>query len=252
MENKNELVIFSDGLVPIYNTSDNTTVVNGRELWIKLQSKTDFSDWIKKRLFECDAIENIDFVCFLKKKEANSATMKEYIIKLSTAKEMAMLERNDIGKQVRKYFIKVEEQSKNISLPTTYLEALKALTVEVEKNEQLLLENKQQEQQIVEMQPKVDFTDRILKSKDCILVREFAKIMQDEKVINYGEKKLYLWLRGNKYINGKNEPYQQYMKYFVVEESSINTVYGIKLVQTTKITPDGQLYFCKKLKDFQK
>lgn len=36
----------------------------------------------------------------------------EYIIKLDTAKEMAMLERNDKGKQVRKYFIAVEDKYK--------------------------------------------------------------------------------------------------------------------------------------------
>ena len=44
--------------------------------------------------------------------EANNATMIEYIIKLDTAKEMAMLERNEKGKQVRKYFIAVEEKYK--------------------------------------------------------------------------------------------------------------------------------------------
>jgi len=36
----------------------------------------------------------------------------EYIIKLDIAKEMAMLERNDKGKQVRRYFIEVEKEYK--------------------------------------------------------------------------------------------------------------------------------------------
>ncbi len=40
--------------------------------------------------------------------------MIEYIIQLSTAKEMAMLERNEKGKQVRRYFIDVEKKYKQI------------------------------------------------------------------------------------------------------------------------------------------
>lgn len=44
--------------------------------------------------------------------EANNATMIEYLIKLDTAKEMAMLEHNEKGKQVRRYFINVEKKYK--------------------------------------------------------------------------------------------------------------------------------------------
>ncbi len=40
----------------------------------------------------------------------------DYIIKLDTAKEMAMLERNEKGKQVRRYFIQVEKKYKENTL----------------------------------------------------------------------------------------------------------------------------------------
>lgn len=46
-----------------------------------------------------------------------------------------------------------------------------------------------------------------------------------------------------------NEPYQAFMKYFVVIENSIDTPFGIKLVKTTKINPNGQLFFYNKLKN---
>ena len=108
-----ELKIIENKLVPVYETSTGEKVVNGRELWTVLESKQDFSTWVKKRLFECDAVENNDFDCLHKKMEANNATMIEYIIKLDIAKEMAMLERNDIGKRVRKYFIDVEKRYKS-------------------------------------------------------------------------------------------------------------------------------------------
>lgn len=107
-----ELKIIENDLVPVYETDKGNKVVNGRELHSALQSGQDFSTWVKKRLSECDAEENEDYVRLHKKMEANNATMIEYIIKLETAKEMAMLERNDKGKQVRKYFIAVEEKYK--------------------------------------------------------------------------------------------------------------------------------------------
>lgn len=99
---ENSLKVIENELVPVYETSTGEKVVNGRELYSALQSKQDFSTWAKKRLAECDAQEDIDYERFHKKMEANNATMIEYIIKLDTAKEMAMLEHNEKGKRVRR------------------------------------------------------------------------------------------------------------------------------------------------------
>ena len=60
-------------------------------------------------------------------------------------------------------------------MPKTYLEALKAFTAEVEKNEMLSLENKIQTQQINELKPKADYTDRILKTTDLMTITQIAK-----------------------------------------------------------------------------
>lgn len=108
----NDLKVIENELVPVYVTSTGEKVVDGRELHTVLQSKQDFSTWVKKRLSECDALENEDFERFHRKMEANNAIMIEYLIKLDTAKEMAMLERNEIGKRVRKYFIEVDNRHK--------------------------------------------------------------------------------------------------------------------------------------------
>ena len=61
------------------------------------------------------------------------------------------------------------------TMPKTYLEALKAFTAEVEKNEMLSLENKIQTQQINELKPKADYTDRILKMTDLMTITQIAK-----------------------------------------------------------------------------
>ena len=91
--------------------------------------QTRFNDWIKNRISEYDFIENQDFVRFHKKMKANNATMIEYHITLDMAKELSMVERNEKGKQARKYFIECEKQlnAQQSQLPTTYLEALEAL-----------------------------------------------------------------------------------------------------------------------------
>ena len=42
--------------------------------------------------------------------KANNATMIEYHITLDMAKELSMVERNEKGKQARKYFIECEKK----------------------------------------------------------------------------------------------------------------------------------------------
>lgn len=109
------LKVIENELVPVYETSTGEKVVYGSELYECLGSKRQYTDWIKTRLKECDAIENEDYQSFSQNNEKpmGGRPKLEYLIKLDTAKEMAMLERNDKGKQVRKYFIQVEEKYKN-------------------------------------------------------------------------------------------------------------------------------------------
>ena len=126
-------------LIPINKADFNgaeINSVNARELHAVLESKQDFSTWIKKRLDEVDAVENVDFICFHKKMEANNATMIEYILSTDIAKEIAMLERNEVGKKVRRYFIEFEKMHKQKAIPLTQAEILAqsaALLVEQER-----------------------------------------------------------------------------------------------------------------------
>ncbi len=106
-----ELKVIENELVPVYETSTGEKVVYGTELHTVLEVRSKFADWIKNRLNDCEATENEDFEAFSKNLE-NGGRIKEYLIKLDTAKEMAMLERNEKGKQVRRYFIQVEKKYK--------------------------------------------------------------------------------------------------------------------------------------------
>jgi len=100
-----------------------TQAVNARELHGFLKSRQDFSTWIKNRIADYDFVENQDFVRFHKKMEANNATLIEYAITLDMAKELSMVERNEQGKQARKYFIECEKRL-HATMPQTYIEAL--------------------------------------------------------------------------------------------------------------------------------
>lgn len=123
-----ELKVIENNLVPVYETSSGEKVVYGSELHGVLEVKSKFADWIKNRLNDCDATENEDFEAFSKILE-NGGRSKEYIIKLDTAKEMAMLERNDKGKQVRKYFIAVEKKYNRMKVPMTVPEQIQLLAM---------------------------------------------------------------------------------------------------------------------------
>ena len=114
----NDLKLLENELVPVYTTSTGKKVVYGKDLHKILEVKTDFSTWVKRRFNESDAKEKVDYDLLPKIEEQVSGAKHsiDYIIKLDTAKEMAMLERNAKGKQVRKYFIEVEKRyKKNIS-----------------------------------------------------------------------------------------------------------------------------------------
>ena len=57
-----------------------------------------------------------------KKMEANNATMIEYYTTLDMGKELAMVERNEKGKQARQYFIECEKKLN--STTTTQVQVL--------------------------------------------------------------------------------------------------------------------------------
>lgn len=94
--------------------------VNARDLHIFLESKQDFSTWIKSRIEQYDFIENADFVKFHKKMDRKNQQLTnwknpiEYFITLDMAKELSMVERNAKGKEARQYFIDCEKKAKAI------------------------------------------------------------------------------------------------------------------------------------------
>ena len=89
-------------------------VVSARDLHKYLEVKAQFSDWIK-RMIQYGFEENQDYTSILKnvKREKGGTTLKEYAITLDMAKEIAMIQRSEKGKQARQYFIECEKRLKH-------------------------------------------------------------------------------------------------------------------------------------------
>lgn len=105
------LTVIENELVPVYETSTGEKVVYGSELHEILAVKSPYREWSQRRLKDCDALEKEDFQA-VEISTPSGQIKKDHIIKIDTAKEMAMLERNEKGKQVRRYFIQVEKKFK--------------------------------------------------------------------------------------------------------------------------------------------
>lgn len=133
----NGLKVIENNLVPVYETSTGEKVVYGSELYAILEVKSNYRDWIRNRFADIEAIENEDFEA-AKILAPSGQTRKDHIIKLDTAKEMAMLERNEKGKQVRKYFIAVEKKYNRKQIPMTVPEQIQLLAMgNVELNQKV-------------------------------------------------------------------------------------------------------------------
>ena len=88
--------------------------VNARELHTFLESKQQFTDWIKKRIEQYDFIENEDYIIFSgiyeKIEKGRGRPSTEYFLTLDMAKELAMVENNSKGKLVRRWFIQKQKE----------------------------------------------------------------------------------------------------------------------------------------------
>jgi len=92
------------------NYESSMPTVSGRELYKALEIKTEYKKWFE-RMSEYGFAENEDFVKVTQKCLTSSTgqNVTDHQLTIPMAKEICMLQRNDKGKQFRKYFIKVEE-----------------------------------------------------------------------------------------------------------------------------------------------
>ena len=90
--------------------------VNARDLHKMLEVKAEFSHWIKRRISQCKFEENFDYLVFVKKDEnlKGGRPTTEYFISVDMTKHLGMMERNEKGHEIRKYYIEQEELARQL------------------------------------------------------------------------------------------------------------------------------------------
>lgn len=231
-------------LIKIETNENLEPIISLRELYNKLEITERYSNWTD-RMFKYGFTENVDYTgCKVFNTLANQE-LQDHAIKLDMAKEICMLQRNEKGKQFRKYFIQVE---KDFNSPEKIM--ARAVLIANKKVSTLTIEVKELKNKIEEDRPRVSFAETIEKSSDSILVRELSKILANEN-IHIGQNKLYSLLRQWGYIfQNSTEPTQKAVQQglFKINERVIKSVKGDILSRTTMVTGKGQVFLLDKIK----
>lgn len=89
------------------NYDHENPTVSGRELHAKLKVATQYKDWFP-RMCEYGFKEGRDFSSFLSESTGGRPST-DHALSIPMAKELCMLQRSEMGREFRKYFIAVEE-----------------------------------------------------------------------------------------------------------------------------------------------
>ena len=130
-------------LINVTLNENHEPVVSARQLHETLEVKTEYKKWFK-RMAEYGFAENEDYLRVTQKCPTLGGLqdMTDHVIKLDMAKEIAMIQRTDKGKEVRKYFIQVEKDfnSPEKIMSKAVLMATKKIKLLESQNENLLIE----------------------------------------------------------------------------------------------------------------
>lgn len=233
-------------LINLHERDDGTIAVSGRELHEFLEIGTQYKDWFP-RMIEYGFIEKEDFNPLkiervqLEGNRQVTRVVTDHVLTIDMAKEISMIQRNEKGKQARRYFIEIE---KAWNSPEMIMK--RALEIYSRKIDDL-------QTQISIDRPKVIFADAVSASYTSILVGDLAKLLR-QNGIDIGQNRLFEWLRDHGYLISRkgeswNSPTQYSMDrgWFEVKERTHQEPNGsVRITKTTKVTGKGQQYFINK------
>ncbi len=213
-------------------------VVSARELHNYLESKQDFTTWIKSRLDKYGFVEDVEFT--LHKFMEGKVWKHEYILTIDCAKEIAMVEGNEKGKEARQYFIQCEKKIRTGINQISRKELAMMVIQQEEQMELLQIENNK-------LKPRSEFVDKIFDTSDLIKMSEVAKLLD----LSYGRNTLFKELREKGVLfKNSNEPKQELVNkgYFKLKEVTITKPdKSLKIEMQTLVTQKGLAYIAKVL-----
>lgn len=220
-------------LIPTTENENGNLLVSGRDLHEFLEVKTAYKDWFP-RMKEYGFEEGHDFSSFLSGSTGGRPS-QDHQIKLDMAKEIAMIQRTERGKQARQYFLHLERMWNS---PEMVIKR----AMDFQQQKVLLLEKK-----IADEKKYTDFGKVVEMSEAAISIGAFVKIVYDKHGINIGRNKLFEWLRDKGYLiksgRERNNPKQQYLEQglFELRPTIVARTSGDVQKNTTLITGKGQV-----------
>ena len=204
---------------------DGKLLVSLRELHEKLGIKTQFTKWAI-RMFEYGFEENIDYILISQKRLTNNpknpfTEQTDYIITIDMAKEICMIQRSDIGKEFRKYFIECEKQLKEVK-QKPQLSPQEQLALQlfnggidaITAHKQLLeLETKELTNTIEEQKPYVAIAKERIVKGECVSLTDVTK------GLNLKKGQISVWAKNNGLLSKVgtevNKKGEEYFKIYI-------------------------------------
>lgn len=258
-------------LIKVSQNENGELLVSARDLHEFLQVNTKFQDWFK-RMLQYGFEESVDYTKLEYKvhsqKRERTYTEVNYALKIDMAKEIAMIQRNEKGKQARQYFLECERKLKEQTPQLTHKQQLQlqlfshddftvamahkelvgievaeatAPLIETIEEQQVVIEQKQE--QLDEATQMANFSHLLTNSKGAW---EGLKIVKALSVKGMGRTNFYKWLKEEHIFTKDRLPTQQYADrgYFKVVATRDK---GGNLYWVTLWTGKGVAYIYKKL-----
>lgn len=118
-------------LIPVFNGELDgraQQLCDAQDLHSFLGVQTRFNDWVARRIEQYGFVEGEDYYSVLSNRVDGlpGKQRTDYHLTLDTAKELAMVENNEQGRQVRRYFIAMEREARE-SRGVSYLSVAQQL-----------------------------------------------------------------------------------------------------------------------------
>ncbi|PZO78436.1 MAG: phage antirepressor Ant [Mesorhizobium amorphae] len=212
--------------------------VNGRDLHRFLEVGRDFSNWMKARIDHYGFVQGVDFEVFagIGENSSGGRPSKEYVLTLDMGKELGMVENNERGRQVRRYFMECERrahQPLNLDDPSV----LRSLLLQnVEKVERL-------EARVEADKPKVGFYDRYVNADGLYGFQNAGRALECQpNLFTRWLKQDYVFYQGTALV-----PRVRYIQMGIFEVKS--EIVDDKVRPRSWITAKGLEYFSKRVPD---
>jgi phage anti-repressor protein len=213
--------------------------VNAKELHAFLESKQQFSNWIVNRITKYGFIENKDYLVNKFINNAGQVIESNYIITFDMAKHLGLVENNIKGKEIRNYFIMIEEkynEQKQQFINKPLIELLPEEIMQI-KNKSLLTIAKDQADFF-----KLEDTGRMLWGQSLLLKNNLPcpniPLLTNININLYGISEIY-----DKFnIRGKNARIKQQAIKAILSEFQNDSEYAVKCMFTSKSGHTDMMY----------